>query len=405
MHVTVLGGGLQGCCIALALADRGAQVTLMDRNHALLTRAAVANEGKIHLGYMYAGDASLATARAMICGALAFAPFIERYVGLPPERIRKSEPAIYLVHRDSQRSLEEASEHLDKVHALAREASVGRETAYFGADLAPPRRFSRAELSSWFNPERALAAFSTPELAVEPVSLAAAVRERVAATPGIDVRLRRNVVAVSEEGGRLTVLSEGEDGSSRDASDHVVNALWEGRLAVDATLGIVPKRPWLHRLRYGVMLRAPPGARLPPTTTIIHGPFGEVVNHMGGGLNLMWYPACMRAVSADLAPPDWDTAPPEPLRSEIFAATFAALADIVPALAEIDPGAAADVSIKGGVIVAWGETDIDDPQSGLHRRSEIGVTTAGRYHSVDPGKLTMAPYFAEVCAERILPRR
>lgn len=50
MRVAVLGGGLQGCCIALALADRGVEVTLFDRNDDLLSRTAVANEGKIHLG-------------------------------------------------------------------------------------------------------------------------------------------------------------------------------------------------------------------------------------------------------------------------------------------------------------------------------------------------------------------
>src|SRR5262245_17098103 len=70
MHVGVLGGGLQGCCAALALAARGVRVTIFDRNEALLTRTAVANEGKIHLGYMYAGDPSLSTARTMVKGAL-----------------------------------------------------------------------------------------------------------------------------------------------------------------------------------------------------------------------------------------------------------------------------------------------------------------------------------------------
>ena len=49
------------------------------------------------------------------------------------------------------------------------------------------------------------------------------------------------------------------------------------------------------------------------------------------------------------------------------------------------------------------EQFIYDPASELHRRFEIGVTTEGNYHSVDPGKLTMAPYFAEICAERIRP--
>ena len=50
MHVGVLGGGLQGCCTALALAERGINVTILDRNNSLMSRAAVANEGKIHLG-------------------------------------------------------------------------------------------------------------------------------------------------------------------------------------------------------------------------------------------------------------------------------------------------------------------------------------------------------------------
>ena len=85
MRVGVLGGGLQGCCAALALAARGIDVTLFDRNDRLLSRAAVANEGKIHLGYMYANDPSHATARMMMRGALAFAPFFARHLGLSGE--------------------------------------------------------------------------------------------------------------------------------------------------------------------------------------------------------------------------------------------------------------------------------------------------------------------------------
>lgn len=83
MRVGVLGGGLQGCCAVLALAERSARVTLFDKNDALLSRAAVANEGKIHLGYMYAGDPTLSTAKTMMAGALAFAPFLERYLCQP----------------------------------------------------------------------------------------------------------------------------------------------------------------------------------------------------------------------------------------------------------------------------------------------------------------------------------
>jgi hypothetical protein len=131
------------------------------------------------------------------------------------------------------------------------------------------------------------------------------------------------------------------------------------------------------------------------------GPFGEVVTYGDGIIYLTWYPECLRAISADLTPPDWDTYPPEPLRSRIIRGTLRALSTIVPSLGDLDAESLPEANVKGGAIVAWGKTDIYDPASELHRRFEIGVTSEGRFHSVDPGKLTMAPYFAEVCAERI----
>src|ERR1700730_13388418 len=107
MTVGVLGGGLQGCCTALALAERGSKVVLFDRNQSLLSRTATSNEGKIHLGYMYAGDPTFATARTMIKGALEFAPFMQRYLGLPIHRITTSTATNYVVHQDSQHSTDE----------------------------------------------------------------------------------------------------------------------------------------------------------------------------------------------------------------------------------------------------------------------------------------------------------
>jgi hypothetical protein len=111
----------------------------------------------------------------------------------------------------------------------------------------------------------------------------------------------------------------------------------------------------------------------------------------------------LQALSTDVPPPDWDTYPPDPLRSRIIAGTFGALSAIVHSLRDLDAESLPEASVKGGAIVAWGKTDIYDPASELHRRFEIGVTSEGRFHSVDPGKLTMVPYFAEICAERISP--
>jgi glycine/D-amino acid oxidase-like deaminating enzyme len=400
--VGVLGGGLQGCCTAIALAARRVRVTLFDKNDALLRRAAIANEGKIHLGYMYAGDPSLSTAKTMMAGALAFAPFLERYLGRPGHSFSLSVPATYIVHRDSQHSAEDVCAYLGAVHRLINEATDGREQAYFGRNLsAPIRHWSAAEKAREFDPESTLAAVSTPEVAINPIALAQILREYIAAHPLIEVRCGRTVLGAEMGRDRVCVLSDGRDGHSRDSFDHIVNALWDGRLKLNEALGFRANRAWLHRLKYGVSFRLPPGARPPPSATFVLGPFGEVVTYGDGIIYLTWYPECLRAISTDVTPPDWDTYPPEPLRSRIIAGTLRALSAIVPSLSDLDAERLPEATVKGGAIVAWGKTDIYDPASELHRRFEIGVTSEGRFHSVDPGKLTMAPYFAEVCAERI----
>jgi hypothetical protein len=133
----------------------------------------------------------------------------------------------------------------------------------------------------------------------------------------------------------------------------------------------------------------------------VSGPFGEVVSYPDRLTYLTWYPVCLHGISREVTPPSWATYPSGSLRSQVLSETIAAMSEIVPRLAALDWTALPDAVVKGGVIVAWGKTDIYDPRSELHRRYEIGVTSVGRYHSIDPGKLTMAPYFADRCADRI----
>jgi hypothetical protein len=405
MTVAVLGGGFQGCCIALALADRGKSVVIFERQSSLLSRTAIANEGKVHLGWMYASDPSLATARTMIEGALAFAPFLRRYLGLPVRSMATSAPAAYVVHRDSQRSVAEVRNYFAAVHRLIVAASAGRPSAYFNRDLSvAPTEWSVDERTAAFDPSKAVAVFDTPEIAIDPLELARHVGDVVTAHPRIELRLSHEVVSASEDRAGVMVVTEGEERKRRECFDDVVNALWDGRLAVDETAGLRAGRPWLHRLKYGVSFSWPESLPRPPSATFVSGPFGEIVSYPDLTTYLTWYTSCVKDMSNDLVPPIWPTNPPEPLRSDIVRSTIAALSEIVRALGPIEVPMLNDVRVKGGAIVAWGETDIDDPQSELHKRYEIGVHSRNRYHSVDPGKLTMAPYFAEECASRIMAR-
>jgi glycine/D-amino acid oxidase-like deaminating enzyme len=393
---------MQGCCCALALVERGLDVTIFDRNDHLLSRAAVANEGKIHLGYMYANDLSHSTARVMMQGALAFAPFLERHLGISAQSLHLSNPAAYVVHCDSQRSAEQIAEYLTIVHTMILDAAAGRPEAYFGRDLSQkPRPWSVAEREAKFDGEIAVAVFDTPEVAVNAVALAQTLRRRIHDDPRIEVRLAHRVLSI-EDIDHPIVVAQDPGAIARHRFDHVINALWDGRMAINDTLGFRANRAWLHRLKYGVSFYLPALANRPPSATFVSGPFGEVVSYHDGLIYLTWYPVCLAAISRDIAPPEWPTYPDEPLRSKLVRDTLGAMGRIVLALRDLHPEALVDVSVKGGPIVAWGETDIYDPKSELHRRYEIGVTSDRRFHSVDPGKLTMAPYFAHLCADRLL---
>lgn len=222
MAIGVLGGGLQGCCTALALAEQGANVVLFEQCDSLLSRTAVANEGKIHLGYMYAADPTLETARTMIAGALAFAQFFDRYLGIPISRIRKSVPANYVVHRHSQRNPDAVSAYLKRVHELVLEASRGREQGYFGLDLAAPLRcWSAEDRDATFAPQTALEVFETPEVAIDPEELARELRNGVSNHPRIAVRLGHRVLGADRQSGRIRVSTE-----SPGAARSMISSMW-----------------------------------------------------------------------------------------------------------------------------------------------------------------------------------
>ncbi|MGE0232735.1 MAG: FAD-dependent oxidoreductase [Flavobacteriaceae bacterium] len=397
LRVAVVGGGLAGCCAALELALAGCKVTLYERQPELLSRAAVANEGKLHLGYVYAGDPGLATARRMVAGALSFQPLMRRLLGLDALDLNPSSAFIYAVHRESQIPPDQVGAYLQAVHRLIDEAAHERGS-YFGVDLAaPPHVLGRGEIARHYDTGEIVAAFQTPEIAIDPLVLAPLIEKRVREEPAIERRTATEVTGFAETDGKLEVMTR--DGG-RHRFDRVVNAAWENRLALDATLGLHPPRQWFHRFKYGVRFRPLSPART-PCTTLVLGPFGDVVVYASGEVYMSWYPAGLATASEELVVPYRPTRPAVSEADRLVRGTVEGLCDIVPGLRAMKAADGA-YAVRGGQIIAWGQTDIDDPGSGLHARSMIGVSAQGRYFSLDPGKLTTAPFFARRCAEAVL---
>src|SRR5437762_10720226 len=99
--VLVVGAGLQGTGIALELARRGTSVILIDRDAVALNRASLRNEGKIHLGLIYANDPSLETAALQLRAAVRFRRIVSSWTAGDSDWLTVSTPFYYLVAGDS----------------------------------------------------------------------------------------------------------------------------------------------------------------------------------------------------------------------------------------------------------------------------------------------------------------
>jgi hypothetical protein len=397
MRVAVVGGGIQGCTVALELARRDIDVELFERRTRIYEGASRHGEGKIHLGFVYAGDRTLRTARLMARGAAVFAPALRRWIGDGVDRLPVSTPFTYAVHRASMRSPDELEETYGRITALI--DGLVPPAAYFGADRpGRVRRLEPGEGGGYGDDVAAL--FETAELAVGPDDLARALVCAVEAHPRIDVTTSTTVTAADRDR-RVLRARDPEGERETPPFDHIVNCAWDGRLALDATTGLAPPPAFSFRMKYCARARLNGDAGRLPSTTIVLGPFGDVVDYGSGRAYLSWYPVGRRGWSSDLSPPAW----PEALTGEdaerLAAGIGAGLAGVLPAAARVlaeHPGA---VDVRGGVIYARGDTDVDDAASELHRRFEVGPSSHAGYHTVDTGKLTLAPLFALEVADRI----
>ena len=242
-----------------------------------------------------------------------------------------------------------------------------------------------------------VAAFHVPERSVSTVAVADAIADAVRAQPLIEVRTGIDVRSVRRrDDGRFDVTTAGSDDLT--AFDVVVNALWEGRLLIDAEMGLKPAETWSHRLRAAIYGSGAPSSIR--SATICTGPFGDVKQYADGRFYLSWYDAGLLARGNDLAPPRSDdvvsTARLERVRTE----TLAALSRFFPAVARLE-AAAPPMEMRAGWVYAVGSGSLADPASSLHRRDRFAISADRGYISVDTGKYSAAPWLANRVAAMI----
>jgi glycine/D-amino acid oxidase-like deaminating enzyme len=402
LRVAVIGGGLQGAGIALELSLRGASVDVFEKRNACITQASFHNEGKIHLGFVYAKDSTLATARLMVDGALQFESTLKRWLERDLSGCPTSSPFCYLVHRDSLLDPEQLSAYYRAVSGMVEAAAKGRGASYFGQDpRTPVRQLNASQMAGTFDAGLIKAVFQTPEVAIDPESIAGLLSDRLTADRRIRLRTNTTVTGVRRESDSVTLAAQGPEGALLEEFDHVVNASWEDLLSIDASAGVDPSGAWSFRVKHFLRLRGSQGGVHTPSATVVLGPFGDVVRYRHDEIFLSWYPVGRLGISSDLKPPAWPIPVGEPTATRVRSGIFDALLALMPGLQHLHTNIGAS-DVNGGIIYALGNTDVNDPESRLHERYSVGPRSFGRYHTVNTGKYTLAPMFARQTADRIM---
>lgn len=398
-HIAVLGSGIMGSSTALFLARNNVQVTLFDGAKEPFSEASRWNEGKIHLGFIYSADPSLRTLYRVLPGGLVFKPLVENLIGCSLDSVTTLSDDIYLCHKDSVVSPGAMWDYYQKVAKEIRQhPNAGQYLV--DASKCPIERIVTNELHSITDSPSIIEGYRVPEHSVMTNWVADRFVEALSAEPLIEHSMNTRVTAVFPknksdiDGVWYVKTSDGVYGPY----DYIINALWEGRIAIDLTAGLNPEGIWSNRYRLSLFVRTSESIDV-PSAIIATGPFGDIKNYNNQNFYLSWYPLGLITDSSAISPPN-PSMLDSSAKKELSGAILDKLGELLPKTKDIRERIE-QIELRGGWVFAAGQGKLSDPESTLHCRSGFGIERRGRYISVDTGKYSTAPWLAKEVVDMI----
>jgi glycine/D-amino acid oxidase-like deaminating enzyme len=373
-RIAVIGGGTLGSLIALRLSNLGLNVELFESKPELLKGASYLGEGKIHLGYTY-GLSQESSYEQLVESALTFADDVQGAICKPIDwKNITSIPFSYKVVNDSLLSPDEFINHGKNIINTIKQKEHLK--TYLGLPVEKIMEFERTSERS----------FTTSERAVDLEKLREIIIVEIIARENITINVNSEILLVKTDTDNKYILST-NSGKLEKRFDYIINCTWEKRHLLDQMF-------WdkLPDLNYRTKLYVSAKTSLQETAcTTVLGKYGDLVIFNTGRLYGSDYRTGLTSFTNEVLPnfTEKDSLPEELVTKhwEYLKSRF--LLE-VPELSEVT-----DITTFERSIVAQGDSDIDQINSGLHDRSPYYLNRKGNYISALGTKMTTIPQLAK----------
>ncbi len=268
----IIGGGLFGVYAALYLARHGCSVVLVEMEDALLKKASIVNQARLHSGYHY--PRSVATARMSDDHKARFIAEHRPFVLFDFEKFYA----------------------IDKFGSFTDAGQFERFCDFIGI------RHDRVESHPWFNFDRIEALYATTEYTFDPVLIAEYYRLQIEAQPGIAVYKNTIVAEAAAAGNAWHAVLENRHHHTRSEIEaaQVINATYAGSNAVNRLFGLEDIN-LMHEISEIAFVSSPQISRI--GLTIMDGQFGSIMPYgLSGMLSLSSVAYTHHKVSYDNLP-------------------------------------------------------------------------------------------------------
>ncbi|NUO03491.1 MAG: FAD-binding oxidoreductase [Saprospiraceae bacterium] len=249
----IIGGGIFGVYAALYLAQHGQRVCLIEKEPALLRKASIVNQARLHSGYHY--PRSVATARMSDDNKARFTA----------------------EHRDFINAGFDKYYAIDRFGSFTDSQQFERFCNFINIPCEP------IKTHPLFNFERIEALFKTTEYSFDPILIANYYRRKLEGESRVTAFLQTAVVEAGTGQNRweITCRSAGNSAVFHFSADQVINATYAGSNAINRVFG-VEDIPLMHEISEMAFLTSPQLTNI--GLTVMDGPFGSLMPYGLSGL-------------------------------------------------------------------------------------------------------------------------